>query len=74
MSTTTGRLIAIDVTSAGGETIVLAGQPVDAVRYDVSGDLNATLWYTASDEWAGFRFEGRGGDVVYQRRTGDDGG
>ena len=71
LDTQSGRLITIDVTTADGESIVLAGETVETMRYDVTGDLDATLWYTASGEWAKFSFEGRGGEVVYRRRVGD---
>ena len=72
LDTQSGRLITVDVTNLGGETIAVAGQTVETMRYDVSGDLDAKLWYTASGEWAKFTFEGRGGEVVYRRRASDD--
>ncbi len=74
LDTQSGRLIAVDVAAAGDETIVLAGQPVDTRRYDLSGELDATLWYTAAGAWAQFRFDGRGDDIVYRLRTVDDSG
>ncbi|MHC4089223.1 MAG: DUF6134 family protein [Planctomycetota bacterium] len=67
LETQRGRLIEVAVSAVGVESITVAGGPVDAERYSVTGDLTLDLWYTAGGEWAKTRFEARGAEVIYRR-------
>ena len=68
LDTQRGRLIQVAIAPAGVESLSLAGRPVEARRYAVTGDLTLDLWYTAEGEWAKTSFEARGAEVVYARR------
>ena len=68
LDTQRGRLIQVAIAPAGVESVALAGRPVEARRYAVTGDLTLDLWYTAEGEWAKTSFEARGAEVVYARR------
>jgi hypothetical protein len=67
LDTQRGRLVDVEIIPAGSETISVAGEPVEARRYAVSGDLELDLWYAADGEWAKIAFEARGAEVVYRR-------
>ncbi len=68
LDTQHGRLIQIEIAPAGLESVGLAGQPIEARRYSMTGDLTLDLWYTAEGEWAKTSFEARGAEVVYARQ------
>ncbi|MDH3966220.1 MAG: DUF6134 family protein [Rhodospirillales bacterium] len=68
LDTQRGRLIEVAIAQADIEEIEVAGRPVDARRYKVTGDLTLDLWYTASGEWAKTSFQARGAEVVYARQ------
>ncbi len=70
LDTQRGRLIDVDIEPAGVETMTLAGKPVRAERFKVTGDLVLDLWYTSQGEWAKTSFVARGAEVVYARRDG----
>ena len=68
LDTQHGRLIQVEIAPTGLESVALAGQPVEARRYSMTGDLTLDLWYTAQGEWAKTSFEARGAEVVYARQ------
>ncbi len=70
LDTQRGRLIRVEIAPSGLETIAMAGRPVEARRYKVTGDLTLDLWYTAAGEWAKTTFEARGAEVAYARKGG----
>ena len=70
LDTQHGRLIQVEIAPAGLESVALSGQPVDARRYSMTGDLTLDLWYTADGEWAKTSFQARGAEVVYARQGG----
>ena len=51
-----GRLRNITMTKAGTESIEAEGNPVEAVRYEMRGDLDLDIWYDMRGEWAKMRF------------------
>lgn len=73
LDTQRGRLIDVDIVPAGTEIVLLAGQPVNAQRYKVTGDLELDLWYATDGESAKISFEARGAEVVYARAEGPEG-
>lgn len=68
LDTQRGRLIDVDIAPAGSEIVLVAGQPINAQRYRMTGDLELDLWYATDGEWAKIRFEARGAEVVYARQ------
>jgi hypothetical protein len=63
----TGTLLEAKVTAAGSERIAIAGEPVKARRYVVSGALEQTVWYDATGIWAKWQFARGGGTVTLIR-------
>ena len=74
LDTQSGRLIDVDVKPAGPERIVVGGRAIDAQRYEISGELRASLWYDTDDTWAGLAFTARGGEIDYERRPDQEAG
>ena len=70
LDTQRGQLIAVQISPAERETIMVGGQTVSAKRHQVSGDLDLDLWYTAKGEWVKTSFAARGSKIVYERRNG----
>ncbi len=67
LDTQSGRLIDVEVKPAGRERIVVGGRAIDAQRYEISGDLQASLWYDLDDRWIGMAFTARGSGIDYER-------
>ena len=44
------------MTKAGTESIEAEGNLVEAVRYEMRGDLDLDIWYDMRGEWAKMRF------------------
>lgn len=69
LDTQSGRLRQVRVQPLGPESVTVAGQPVTANRYRVTGDLEMDLWYLPNGEWAGLEFSARGSLIRYRRQT-----
>ncbi len=67
LDTQSGRLIDVEVAAKGRESIAGMDRPVQAERYNVSGDLNLDIWYGPAGDWTGLRFAARGADIEYRR-------
>ncbi len=67
LDTQSGRLIEVEVKPAGRESIVVGDRAIDAQRYEISGDLRASLWYDSEDTWTGLAFTARGSGIDYER-------
>jgi hypothetical protein len=66
LDTQKGRIADVRHVSSGLERMVVAGQSVQARRYEASGDLELTIWYSLQHAWCGLAFEARGEQVEYQ--------
>jgi hypothetical protein len=64
-----GRLQEVEVTSAGAETITVAGRLVEAQKYRVTGDLERELWYDVAGNWLQSRLEHDGAKITLTRRS-----
>jgi len=51
------------------ETYMVLGKAVPADRYSLSDELPIDLWYTPKGEWVGLRFNSKGSEITYARRT-----
>lgn len=70
-----GRLRNIEMTEIGAETIEAEGRSVEAVHYEMRGDLDLDIWYDRRGEWVKMRFLHDGADFDYVRvapRPGDE--
>ena len=64
-----GRLQKVQVTPAGTETITVAGRPVAAQKYLVTGDIQRQLWYDDAGNWLQSRLEHDGAKVTLTRES-----
>jgi hypothetical protein len=64
-----GRLQQVQVTPAGIELITIAGRPVAARKYRVSGDLERELWYDEAGNWLQSRLEHDGAKITLTRQS-----
>lgn len=67
-STETGEKLPMKVTDRGIETIKAGGRMIDARRYDVDSDLDASFWYDAQGRWVKTAFEAQGSKIEYVLR------
>jgi Family of unknown function (DUF6134) len=63
-----GRLQEVQVTPSGIETIRVAGRPVEARKYRVTGDLERELWYDDAGNWLQSRLEHDGAKITLTRQ------
>lgn len=69
-----GRLRNITMTEVGPETILAEGKEVDAVHYEMRGELDLDIWYGRNGEWVKMTFVHDGAAFEYVRvapRPGD---
>lgn len=71
LDTQKGRLVEVAVAPAGQESVAVEGKIVPARRFQMSGDLELTLWYGPNDELMRIAFETRGSDIDYKRWPND---
>jgi hypothetical protein len=71
LDTQSGKLAAVANKNLGETDITADGRPQRVSTYRVTGDLKADLSYAADDSWVGLRFEARGSQIVYVRRSYD---
>jgi hypothetical protein len=65
LDTTNGKLISVRIAPKQTEFVETVGGVRDATRYDVSGDLNLTLWYSETGRWLKSAFRIAGSDIEY---------
>lgn len=67
-STETGAMLPIEVIDQGVERVKTSAGEIDARRYLVRSDLDATFWYDASGRWVKCAFTAQGARVEYVLR------
>jgi len=67
LDTQKGRIMEVDVAAADWVMIPTASGPVEARRFDVTGDLTLSLWYDRQGRWTGLTFPLKGAEFEYQR-------
>ena len=65
LDTQHGKLVDVSISPAGENTLDTFNGSVDAQRYDVTGDLNLSLWYSKSGDWVKTSFNVRGAEIEY---------
>lgn len=67
-STETGEMLAMKVTDRGLERVKVGGSTIEARRYDVDSELDASFWYDAKGRWVKCAFETQGSKIEYVLR------
>lgn len=69
-STETGEMLPIKVKDRGIETVKIGtGASIDARRFDVNSDIDASFWYDTRGRWVKCAFETQGAKIDYVLRT-----
>jgi hypothetical protein len=63
----TGALLRATVTAAGRGPLEIGDDVVDAIRYEVSGDLDQHVWFDASGAWVQWRLWRQGAAITLTR-------
>jgi hypothetical protein len=63
----TGLLLRATVTAAGREPVEIGDDIVDAIRYEVSGELDQLVWFDASGAWVQWRLWRQGAAITLTR-------
>jgi Family of unknown function (DUF6134) len=67
-STETGEKLPMKVADRGIEKVKAGGRMIDARRYDVDSELDASFWYDAQGRWVKTAFEAQGSKIEYVLR------
>jgi hypothetical protein len=67
-STETGAMLPIKVIDQGVERVKVGADEIEARRYLVKSDLDATFWYDSSGRWVKCAFTAQGSKVSYVLR------
>lgn len=65
LNTQSGAMLKTAVAAKGIETVKTRAGQVIAKRYDVSGDLDISLWYDERNRWVKSRFIAGGNTITY---------
>ena len=68
-STETGEMLPIKVKDRGKESVKVAGQMIEAQRFDVDSEIDASFWYDAFGRWVKCAFETQGSKIEYVLRA-----
>jgi Family of unknown function (DUF6134) len=68
-STETGEMLPIKVRDRGVERVKVGAATIDARRYDVDSELDASFWYDAEGRWVKCAFETQGSKIEYVLRA-----
>lgn len=64
LNTISGEVSRVTIENLGREKIRAEGLPIEAVKYQYSGDLNPTVWYDNQGRWVKFRFNAKDGSTI----------
>lgn len=67
-STETGEKLPMKVTNRGIEKVKTGSGLIDARRYDVDSELDASFWYDAQGRWVKTAFDAEGSRIEYVLR------
>jgi hypothetical protein len=69
LSTETGEMLPMTVIDQGLEKVKVGSSEIEARRYLVKSQLDATFWYDAAGRWVKCAFEAEGSKIVYVLRS-----
>jgi hypothetical protein len=67
-STETGAMLPMTVSDEGIERVRVGAGYVDARKYVVKSEMEATFWYDAAGRWVKCAFQTKGQDIEYVLR------
>lgn len=67
-STETGEMLPMTVKDRGMESVKIGGTTIQARRYDVDSELDASFWYDAQGRWVKCAFQAEGSKIEYVLR------
>lgn len=67
-STETGEMLPMKVKDRGMEPVKVGTRTIQAQRFDVDSDIDASFWYDAEGRWVKTYFETQGSKVEYRLR------
>ena len=68
-STETGEMLPIKVKDLGMETVKAGGKMIEAQRFDVDSEIDASFWYDNAGRWVKCAFETQGSKIEYVLRA-----
>lgn len=68
-STETGEMLPMTVEDRGVERVKVGETTIEARRFDVQSDLDASFWYDAQGRWVKCAFEAQGSKIEYILRS-----
>lgn len=68
-STETGEMLPMKVKDRGMESVKVGTQTIQAQRFDVDSDIDASFWYDAQGRWVKTYFETQGSKIEYRLRA-----
>ena len=68
-STETGEMLPMKVKDRGLEPVKVGTQTIQAQRFDVDSEIDASFWYDAEGRWVKTYFETQGSKVEYRLRA-----
>ena len=68
-STETGEMLPMKVKDRGVERIKAGGKTIEARRYDVDSEIDASFWYDARGRWVKCAFTAEGSKIDYVLRS-----
>ncbi len=68
-STETGEMLPMKVKDRGMESVKVGTQTIQAQRFDVDSEIDASFWYDAEGRWVKTYFETQGSKIEYRLRA-----
>lgn len=66
LSTESGEILSMQIVPKGRESVLIAGQTIEADRYLLDSDIDIDLWYDDLGRWVKLTFEARGQTIEYR--------